>query len=150
MPEGELPAAPVAAPGSAAEEAAMSETELPPAPSAPAPGDDAPEPKRAADFSAEQLAAVERMIEQEVEAEEKEAVAPEGIPVREPWLVTAGRRAAAAWLAVVETARGGYGAVDRVLEPYALSCKKLLGIAGIITLCVVGALSFKIWVLRIY
>ena len=55
---------------------------------------------------------------------------PKTIPGSGPARLTQARAIADAWLA-----------------PYSLSCKTLLGIVGIIMLVVVGALSFKTWIL---
>jgi hypothetical protein len=103
--------------------------------------------ERAADLSVEQLAAVERIIEDEVEVEEREAQQAEEKCISEERLaVLLGRlRRLTEWL-------GSRTAVlrevaDAKLAPYSLNCKVLLGIVGVITLAVIGALSVKTWLL---
>ena len=101
--------------------------------------------ERAADLSARQLAAVERLLEREVEPTESLAA-----PVRERTserLSLAARTLRAATERLAGRARGARKAADRRLAPYSLSCKKLLGIAGLLVLAAVAALSFKTWVL---
>jgi len=104
--------------------------------------------EHAADLSVDQLAEVEKLIEKEVELEELRSIAArEEAPPPEPrlgflmrWVGKASTAVAAAFVMTRDT-------VDRRLAPYSLSCKILLGIAGILLLAVVGALSLKTWIL---
>lgn len=123
----------------------MSETELPPPP--PPPSGELVRAGRAGDLTAGQLAAVERLIESEVEGEDLARPPSER---REPparKLSLAARKLRRLALMLAAGARATVELLDRLLAPYSLSCKVLLGIIGVITLAVVGALSFKTWVL---
>jgi hypothetical protein len=106
--------------------------------------------ERAADLSVSQLAAVEKLIAREVTAEEAAAATSAGRARPEVaeagslnWLLSAGKRIAAG-------TAGLRAAADRALAPYSLSCRLLLGIAGILMLCLAAALSIRTWVLKIY
>jgi hypothetical protein len=99
--------------------------------------------ENAADLSAQQLAAVERYIVSQVDAE-PERPKPAG-------LAAPGPRPRPALNRMAEAVRKGAGRVvkslDRLLEPYGLSCKRLLGIAGILILAGMAAYILKTWVL---
>ncbi len=121
----------------------MSEAQLPPAP--PPPEEDVAGSERAADLSARQLAAVERLLEREVEPAEALAAPVRERTVERLGLAVRTLRATTGWLA--GKARGTRKATDRRLAPYSLSCRKLLGIASLLVLAAIATLSFKIWVL---
>jgi hypothetical protein len=120
----------------------------PPRPAA-APAPASRESARAADMSVQQLAAVERRIAAEVGREERRTASGRRAPApprpAPPPLPARARRAA---LRAAGAARAARRAADRALARYSLSCEILLGIAGIITLCIIAGLSFRIWVLR--
>jgi hypothetical protein len=155
----EVPPAPEPLEERAAEEVPIPlEETAPPAEQQPVPAGEAEEglveslggAERAADLSVGQLAAVEKLIEEDVGAEEEASAAlavdlyPEapGIgPLSR--LLSAARGGAAALVSL-------RAAADRALKPYSLSCRLLLGIAGILMLCVAGALSIKTWIFKGY
>jgi len=141
------PSSGTAAPGGAGAEAGapMSEARLPPAP--PPPQEELVGAERAADLSARQLAAVERLLERDVEPEESRAALLRAGPPPAERLGLLVRKLGDLVERLAAAAAGARKAVDRRLVPYSLSCKALLGIAGLVTLAVVGALSFKIWIL---
>jgi hypothetical protein len=106
--------------------------------------------ERAADLSVAQLAAVEQMLERDAERLEAESFTAAAGGSPQPRLAFLLRWVQRGYLAVTTAAASLRGAVDRRLEPYSLSCRILLGIAGILILAVVGVLSIKTWVLPVW
>lgn len=99
----------------------------------------------ASQLSARQLADIERYLEREAEGpgSGEASAAARREPPRPHWL----RLRLSAFLAALRKAllriRAG---IDRVLAPYCLSAKRVLGIAGIIALAVEMALIYRYWI----
>lgn len=113
-----------------------------------APPEPSPPPARAeiaADLSARQLADVERYLESQVDAGEggdaARAARRAAGPVRAANLASRLREAAG------RAARHAVKAADHRLEPWCLSCKRLLGLIGILILFAVAAYCYKVWIL---
>jgi len=104
-----------------------------------------PAAEHAADLSVQQLAEVERRIEGQIPPVKQRPAAPgpEAAPKR------AGRaRPLASLLAALRRSLGRrQRSADRALEPYGLSCKRLLGVAGILIWAVLIAYVLKTWIL---
>jgi hypothetical protein len=126
----------------------MSDAQFPPAP-LPLP-QEVVGARRAADMSTRELVAVERLLEGDLRPTEYEAPIGGLVALEEPRKPRLTERLRSMLSAAGESLSELRGSLDRRLAPYALNCKTLLGIVGILTLCLIGAMSYRVWVLGIY
>jgi hypothetical protein len=108
---------------------------------------DLPAAEHAVDLNIGQLAEVERLLEKEVQFEENRTSATARVDIAESRFAALARRLGSMLTRIATALSQARELVDGRLVPYSLSCKTLLGIAGVVTLAIVGALSVKTWVL---